>query len=164
MRGHRATPRGMSSDRPSRGRLTSDSTVLKDGETSLRPSWGRPRLLFSVLRRPCSVNDSLRLSHPLRLDGAHEAMRVGFALPSQNCALMLAYFNAASSRTCLRRPRWAIRDASSLHKRENDNLRCRRLDTRNGGKKRGLSASAHGPIVARSVLAENPISRAKLAA
>jgi hypothetical protein len=38
-----------------------------------------------------------------------------FALPSQNFALMLASFNAASSRACLRRPRWATRDASSLH-------------------------------------------------
>lgn len=37
------------------------------------------------------------------------------ALPSQNFALMLASFNAASSRACLRRPRWATRDASSLH-------------------------------------------------
>ena len=37
-----------------------------------------------------------------------------FALPSQNFALMLASFNAASSRACLRRPRWATRDASSL--------------------------------------------------
>ena len=76
MRGHRATPRGMSSDRPSRRRQTFDSTVLNDGETTLRPSWGRPLLLSSVLRRPRSVNDSLRLSHPQRLDGAHEAIRV----------------------------------------------------------------------------------------
>jgi len=55
--------------------------------------------------------------------------------------------NAASSRTCLHRPRWATRDASSLHKRENHNLRCRRLIPRNGGEKRGafgISSRPHG--------------------
>ena len=67
---HRATPRGMFPDRPSRGRHTIDSTALKGGETTLRPSWGRPWLLFSVSRRPRSHETHCALLRPQRVDGA----------------------------------------------------------------------------------------------
>jgi len=86
-----------------------------------------------------------------------------FALPSQNCALILAYFNVASSRTCLRRPRWATRDASSLHKRENHNLRCCRLIPEMVEKEGGFRHQ-HGPMMARLILADNPKRGTKLAA
>jgi hypothetical protein len=78
-----ATPRGISPDRSPQGRPTLPYTAIKDGDVSLRPSWGRPlQHLPRVLRRP---RESYGLTHaryflPKRLDGAHEAIRAYFAL------------------------------------------------------------------------------------
>ena len=86
---HRATPCGMSSDRPSRGRHT--STRPPQGRpTTLRPSRGRPSLRSSVSRRPRSHEHSLRLTHPLRLYGVSEAIRVDFALFATTTSLSAA--------------------------------------------------------------------------
>jgi len=73
-----------------------DSAASRGGATSLRPSWGRPILLSSVLRRPRSSKDSLRLLHPLRLDGAHEAIRVDFALFSTSTCLKACQSHVAA--------------------------------------------------------------------
>jgi hypothetical protein len=69
-----ATPRGMSLA----GRLGDDRHSLHHRQRwrlTLRPTWGRSLLLSGVSRRLRSDEDSLRLLHSLRLDGAHEAIR-----------------------------------------------------------------------------------------
>jgi len=71
---------------------------LKDGATGSQTASGT-----AVLRTaPCDASAVLQTHcaflHPQRLDGAHEAIRVNFALfsPKTSTVLRLAYFNAAS--------------------------------------------------------------------
>jgi hypothetical protein len=135
---------------------------------SLRPSSGRPLLhLPRVLRRPRSLKGSPTRVTSLRYALTTRTKRYGLTWCSTGPRPKLseACLLLRGQLTCLPScPRWATRNGKLPAQGENHKLSRGRLEPRNDGKKGGLSASAHGPMVGRWIVAANPISRAKLVA
>ena len=117
------------------------------------------------LATPAQSCDSLRSTHPQRLDGAHEAIRVYLALygPKTSAVLILALLQRGQLTYLSSSPAMGNQGYKRLHnvRRINDAVADRYPEM---VEKEGGFRHQHGPMMAPSILADNPKSGAKLVA